>query len=114
MVRDQDRSLRFYLDQLGFQLGTDQHLPSGERWIVIMPPEGSGLLALIKPPENSEDHQRIGRNTGAIFMTNDIRALFAEWSKRNVRFPEPPVQTPWALQASFEDIDGNRFGLVGS
>src|SRR5258708_724653 len=40
-VRDQERSLRFYLDQLGFQLAFDVHLQSGQRWVAVTPPDGS-------------------------------------------------------------------------
>src|SRR5579884_2612740 len=31
-VRDQERSVRFYVDQLGFDLAFDARLQSGERW----------------------------------------------------------------------------------
>lgn len=34
-VRDQDRSLRFYLDQLGFSLVADYRYGSTERWIAV-------------------------------------------------------------------------------
>src|SRR4051794_920917 len=36
-VRDQERSLRFYIDQLGFQLAFDARLQSGERWVAVAP-----------------------------------------------------------------------------
>ena len=39
-VRDQDQSLRFYLDQLGFSLVGDVRLGSGERWVAVAPPDG--------------------------------------------------------------------------
>ena len=31
-VRDQERSIRFYLDKLGFKLAFDARLQSGQRW----------------------------------------------------------------------------------
>jgi catechol 2,3-dioxygenase-like lactoylglutathione lyase family enzyme len=34
-VRDQDRSLRFYVDQLGFNLAIDARLESGDRWVAV-------------------------------------------------------------------------------
>jgi catechol 2,3-dioxygenase-like lactoylglutathione lyase family enzyme len=37
-VRDQDRSLRFYLEQLGFKLAFDARLPSGQRWVAVALP----------------------------------------------------------------------------
>src|SRR6516162_7321714 len=41
MVRDQDRSLRFYVDQLGFRLVADEQVPSGGRWTVVEPSDRS-------------------------------------------------------------------------
>ena len=46
-VRDQDRSLRFYLDQLGFTLAFDVRLQSGQRWVGVAPPDGTAVLTLI-------------------------------------------------------------------
>jgi Glyoxalase/Bleomycin resistance protein/Dioxygenase superfamily len=37
-VRDQDRSLRFYLDQLGFRLVYDSRHGPGERWVAFCAP----------------------------------------------------------------------------
>ena len=45
-VRDQDRSLRFYVDQLGFSLVVDNRFEGGGRWIAVAPPDGSAILAL--------------------------------------------------------------------
>jgi catechol 2,3-dioxygenase-like lactoylglutathione lyase family enzyme len=42
-VRDQDRSLRFYVDQLGFSLVADYRYGSTERWIAVAPPDGSTI-----------------------------------------------------------------------
>ena len=36
-VRDLDRSLAFYLDQLGFRLVVDTRIQSGERWVASLP-----------------------------------------------------------------------------
>jgi len=40
-VRDQERSMRFYLDQLGFRLIVDQRV-AGYRWIEVAPPDEIG------------------------------------------------------------------------
>ena len=47
-VRDQDRSLRFYLDQLGFTLAFDVQLQSGQRWVGVSPPDGTAVLTLCR------------------------------------------------------------------
>jgi catechol-2,3-dioxygenase len=44
-VRDQDRNLRFYVDQLGFSLVADYRYGSNERWIAVAPPPPDGSQA---------------------------------------------------------------------
>src|SRR5215472_10298544 len=77
-VRDQDRSLRFYLDQLGFQLAFDARLESGERSLGVSPPDGTAVLSLVAPKPGSRECQLIGRSTEIVFMTEDVTAKFAE------------------------------------
>src|SRR6188474_3538666 len=89
-VRDQDRSLRFYLDQLGFSLVYDTRLQSGERWVAVAPPDGTAILALVAPKPNSREYKLIGRATQVAFVTDDVLAKFHEWSKRGVKFGHIP------------------------
>src|SRR6201997_5675946 len=77
-VRDQDRSLRFYLDQLGFHLAFDTRLQSGQRWVAVAPPDGSAVLALIAPEPDSKEYKLIGRNTQVVFVTENVAAKFRE------------------------------------
>src|ERR1700724_1356302 len=89
-VRDQDRSLRFYLEQLGFHLAFDTRLQSGERWVAVSPPDGSALLALVAPKPSSPQYKLIGRATQVVFITDDVAAKFHDWSRRGVRFQQTP------------------------
>src|SRR5215471_9274750 len=89
-VRDQDRSLKFYVEQLGFRVAFDAKLQSGERWVAVSPPDGSTVLALIKPRPKSQEAKLIGRSTQIVLLTDDVAARFQEWSKRGVRFPSAP------------------------
>ena len=68
-VKDQDRSLHFYLDQLGFDLALDTQLQSGHRLVAVAPPDGTTVLRLIAPDPDSEDYQLIGRRTPIVFLT---------------------------------------------
>jgi len=125
-VRDQERSRRFFMEKLDFEAIVDAQTPGGGKWIVVAPPAagwltgttGAGLtgMALVVPPEGSAEHQRIGQNTGLSFLTEDVRSLFLEWSRRGVRFPLPPMEPEWgagqARYALFEDVDGNSFSLI--
>src|SRR6266487_3036543 len=137
-VRDQDRSLRVYLDQLGFSLVYDTLLQSGERWVAVAPPDGTAILALVAPKPNSREYKLIGRATQVAFVTDNVIAKYHEWSKRGVRFGrvprlkrikyERPESAPTSAAPSmllgaqspvwggvftrFEDVDGNSFSLV--
>jgi serine phosphatase RsbU (regulator of sigma subunit)/catechol 2,3-dioxygenase-like lactoylglutathione lyase family enzyme len=137
-VRNQDRSLRFYLDQLGFHLALDARLQSGDRWVAVAPPDGSAILSLVVPKPNSQEYKLIGRSTQVVFVTEDVASKFQEWSKRGVRFQSTPrlrrIKYDHKAQAApsnvssmllgegapiwggvfarFRDIDGNTFSLV--
>jgi serine phosphatase RsbU (regulator of sigma subunit)/catechol 2,3-dioxygenase-like lactoylglutathione lyase family enzyme len=128
-VRDQDASLRFYVDQLGFNLAFDARLQSGERWVAVAPPDGSSVLALVAPKPDSKEYRLIGRPTGIVFVAEDVVARFEEWRRRGVRFVFTPrlrrikyegqartaEQSPvWGgVFTRFKDVDGNSFALVG-
>jgi serine phosphatase RsbU (regulator of sigma subunit)/predicted enzyme related to lactoylglutathione lyase len=113
-VRDQERSLRFYLDKLGFRLVVDQCFESGGRWIEVAPPDGSASLSLALAKPDSPVSSLVGRDTQIYFITEDVNAKFHEWSVRGVCFQFPPHVPPWGgTFTRFEDLDGNSFGLAG-
>src|ERR1700730_2149799 len=113
-VRDQDRSLRFYLDQLGFGLVIDNSFEGSGRWVAVAPPDGTAILALVSPKPGSEEYRLIGCSRQVVLVTEDVTVKFDEWSKRGVRFHHPPKTPEWGgTFTSFEDLDGNRFALVG-
>jgi serine phosphatase RsbU (regulator of sigma subunit)/predicted enzyme related to lactoylglutathione lyase len=113
-VRDQERSLRFYVDQLGFRLVVDQRFESGGRWIEIAPPDGNASLSLALATPDSDAYRLIGHDTRIYFITEDVNAKFNEWTRRGVRFHFPPQEPEWGgTFTRFEDVDGNSFGLAG-
>lgn len=113
-VRDQDRSIRFYVDQLGFRVVGDATFSTGARWVGVAPPDGTAILALVAAKPGSEEYARIGRYTQAVFLAEDAQATFEEWSRRGVAFSHPPMQPEWGgAYTTFEDVDGNSFALVG-
>src|SRR5215472_13805202 len=114
-VRDLDRSLHFYVDQLGFELISDKHVTSdGVEWIEVAPPDGSADLALVAPKPDSPEYNLIGGYRWVLFMTEDVQAKYKEWSERGVHFVSPPENATWGgTYTRFEDPDGNAFGLEG-
>ncbi|MGC2526956.1 MAG: SpoIIE family protein phosphatase [Candidatus Acidiferrum sp.] len=137
-VRNHDRSIRFFVDQLGFHLAYDAKLQSGDRLVAVAPPDGSTVLALVVPKPNTPESKLIGRSTHVILITEDVLTKFQEWSKRGVRFHSTPrlkrlkydfekgsgspqadspllgaETTVWgSVVARFRDVDGNTFTLV--
>jgi serine phosphatase RsbU (regulator of sigma subunit)/catechol 2,3-dioxygenase-like lactoylglutathione lyase family enzyme len=136
-VRDVDRSLRFYVEQLGFRLVIDTKLQSGERWVAVAPSDGTTILHLVAPKPKSAEYKLIGRATQVVFVTSDVASKFQEWAKRGVSSLSTPrlrrykyegpsserADSPTILlgrerpiwggvTARFRDVDGNSFSLV--
>jgi phosphoserine phosphatase RsbU/P len=113
-VRDQERSLRFYVDQLGFRVAVDHKFGDGRRWIEVSPPDGNANigLALAEPEANIES--LIHKQATVWFVTEDVTRKYNEWSARGVHFLYPPNVPEWGgIHTRFEDPDGNSFGLAG-
>ena len=114
-VRNHDRSLQFYVDQLGFTVVADARFEFDGRWVAVAPPDGSAVLALVAPKRGSENYKLIGRHTQIAFIAEDINATFELWSSRGVRFHHPPQKSLFGgASAVFSDGDGNSFELLGS
>jgi serine phosphatase RsbU (regulator of sigma subunit) len=138
-VRDQERSLRFYVDTLGFQIAFDANVPSGPRMVAVAPPDGATVLTLIQPSPGTRQYELIGRSTQVVFVTSDVPATYRQWRGRGVRFrntprlrrvaydqPVPadsarsdpsedqrePAPVWGGVFTRFEDVDGNIFALV--
>lgn len=112
-VRDQQKSLHFYLHHLGFELAADTKSPSGERWLAVSPPDGTAIVSLIAPPPDSDEYALIGQPTRVAFFTENLAAKYEEWCKRGVIFTQPPAkESDSRKSATFADIDGNSFLLV--
>jgi serine phosphatase RsbU (regulator of sigma subunit)/catechol 2,3-dioxygenase-like lactoylglutathione lyase family enzyme len=137
-VRNLDRSVDFYVNQLGFQLVFDARTQPNHRWAVVAPPDGQTNLTLSAPDRDSADYKLIGRHTHIAFVTEDVTAKFREWRARGVEFsgtprlkrlhhgvrvlPRDPSQSEssddsagpvWGgVFSRFRDPDGNLFSLV--
>src|SRR5438046_9591419 len=137
-VKDQARSLDFYLNRLGFHIAFDARVGGGERLLAVAPPNGSAVLTLIEAKPDSPQARLIGRATQVVFVTEDLPATYTEWRRRGVHFrnaprlrrvvydrtgdaadPSPAPSTSgqdrfaWGgAFTRFEDVDRNSFALV--
>jgi phosphoserine phosphatase RsbU/P len=135
-VRDLERSLKFYVGQLGFQLVFDARSQPNRHWVVVAPPDGPSNLVLVAPEPGSEQFKLIGHSNLVTFITEDLLGKFREWTRRGVVFQQtprlrrlkqvalartPPVTDSQTSETSpvwggiftrFRDPDGNALSLV--
>lgn len=106
-VSDQDRALKFYTEQLGFEISTDQPLGK-QRWIELRVANSATRVVLFTP-EGHED--RIGTFFNGSIACDNVEATWRQLSQRGVEFVQEPTRQPWGTFAKFRDPDGNTFVL---
>jgi predicted enzyme related to lactoylglutathione lyase len=107
-VKDQDRSLEFYIKMLGFSLICDVPFGMKQRWIELKIPEGNTQIVLFTPEGHEE---RVGTFSNIVFHCKDINATYEELKKRGVEFIHPPKMESWGAFTLFKDVDDNVFCL---
>ena|SRR5947209_580233 len=118
-VSDQDRTLAFFTEKLGFKVAYDHRYGPEFRWLGVAHQEGGTEIVLFRPvasvvgDRTEELNKRIGTWTGIIFLTDDIKQTYQSLRQRGVEFNAEPRQQSWGgWEALFSDPDGNVFHLV--
>ena len=108
-VQDQQRSVEFFTEKLGFRVTTDQPMGPDQRWIELTPP-GGGVRVVPYVVRGGEGHT--GGFGGPVFTCTDVEAAFHELSARGVEFVQPYKVESWGASCVFKDPDGNMFALT--
>jgi len=124
-VADQDRSLEFFVDKLGFEKRVDFVYGGQHRWIEVAPPGAVNTIALVPPSEGASGGGDVAR---CAFATADIEADHATLLARGVAVDADiaragtarsglvssavSVEDPVPAQFFVRDPDGNRFLVV--
>ena len=103
-VTDQNRALAFY-ETLGFQKTSDRSFDEEYRWLTVTPPGAQTGITL------QQDASRAG-TCSFVYTTDDIGALYDQWSEKGIAFTEPPTPQMWGIQALLDDPDGNGIVVV--
>ena len=107
-VRNQDASLKFFTEKMGFKVATDQFFSEKQRWIELMIPGAETGLALFTP----EGHEnRVGEFQPLSFWCDDVFATAKIMKANGVEFEKDPKSESWGTSAIFKDVDGNKFVL---
>ena len=107
-TRDQARALKFYTEQLEFEVSTDQPFDNRQRWIELRIAHSQTRVVLFTP----EGHEsRIGTFFNGSLACDDVPATYRQLRQRGVEFLGEPQTQPWGTFAMFKDPDGNQFVL---
>jgi catechol 2,3-dioxygenase-like lactoylglutathione lyase family enzyme len=106
-VTDQDRSLAFYREKLGFETRMDAAFGEGERWVEVAPPGSSTTIALAQV----RDGFPAGVDTGVRLSTEDATADHAALQTRGVDVDPEIIPYPVPM-FTLRDPDGNRLYIV--
>lgn len=107
-VRNQDASLEFYTNKLGFKVITDSPFDDRQRWIELGLPRAETKLVLFTA---QGQESMIGGFMNVTFMADDVEATAREMKARGVEFVQEPQKADWGTAAIFKDRDGNQFVL---
>jgi catechol 2,3-dioxygenase-like lactoylglutathione lyase family enzyme len=105
-VSNQERSLAFFTEKLGFKVMTDQEFDENQRWIELGIGNSQTAIVLFTPDEHAA---RIGTFSGLSFKCDDVEKTYDELIERGVEFVQPPKRESWGTSALFKDPDGNLF-----
>jgi len=120
-VRDQDESLAFYVNKLGFRIHTD--VKNGNfRWLTVQHPEQPsfqlGLFSTDSPMHDAATAQTLkeilakGAMPPLVLTVNDCRATYDQMRKRGVEFMQEPIERFGTVDAGFRDPSGNSWKMI--
>lgn len=122
-VTDQNRSLRFYVEKLGFEKRFDFPY-SGGKWIEVAPPGAAHRVALVPSSEGKADSSKRTYCAFEVRSADETHAALREigvyvseiarkGSKRTGLFSEAgSIADPVPTQFFIRDPDGNQFLIV--
>ncbi len=116
-VADQNRTLEFLTETLGFELTADVPYGDGRRWVEVSPPGARTHVAIagVEPATLQVLRERAGRMTHGWFDCDDLDATCADLRARNVEIVVEPEAAPWRENSRWAQIrghDGNLYGLT--
>lgn len=120
IVRDYDAAIRFFVDVLQFELAEDTPSLTNDgrpkRWVVVRPIGGHTGLLLARADGDGQT-STIGRQfagrVGLFLRVDDFEAAHQRMVANGVTFVSPARDEPYGRVAVFEDLEGNRWDLLG-
>jgi catechol 2,3-dioxygenase-like lactoylglutathione lyase family enzyme len=120
IVREYEPAIRFFVNVLGFDLVEDVPALTNDgrpkRWVVVRP-RGAVTGILLARADGAEQQAAIGAQfagrVGLFLRVDDFDATHARLAAAGVTLVSPARDEPYGRVAVFEDIEGNRWDLLG-
>jgi len=117
VVKDYDEAIDFYVTKLNFELIEDTYqAEQDKRWVVVAPPNSSGVTLLLARASKPEQNDFIGNQAGGrVFLflnTDDFWRDYEHMKSVGIKFIREPKEQDYGLVAVFEDLYGNRWDLL--
>ena len=109
-VKDQQESLNFWIEKLGFEVICDIKLESNLRWVEIAPISSNSSINLY--PKSLISKKDLKPMPVIVFRTDDIRSTFNNLKTKGVTFSRNPLKSILGIYAMFKDLDGNEFLIL--
>lgn len=112
IVHNQDEALAFYTEKLGFVVTESHKAPDGTYfWLTIAPTKESTVALTLLLPQQPEDKDVIGKQTGNIplfiLLTDDCHAMAQKLNAHGITFIKQPTAEFWGIDALIKDLYGN-------
>jgi lactoylglutathione lyase len=113
IVSDQDVSLNFFVNKLGWEKRIDNMMGPDFRFLTVAPIGGETELVL-GPAHIYGGKPGTGIENGISLTVENFDETYETLVSRGVRFTKPPEEMPWGDKATqMLDPDGNTFFLAG-
>lgn len=120
IVRDYDEAIKFFTEVLDFVVSEDSPSLTNDgrpkRWVVVRP-RGGETGILLAQADGQQQKESVGRQfagrVGLFLRVDDFDSAYAKMMRAGVRFVTGPRDEIYGRVAVFEDLEGNRWDLLG-
>lgn len=112
-VNNQDETLKFWTEKVGFSVVSEQDNGQGMRWIEIAPTKEAETSIILHNKELiAKMEPELNLNTPSLmFYTEDIDQLYKDFSDKNITVGEM-VEMPTGKVFNFADNEENYFAVI--
>ncbi|HEU4445262.1 MAG TPA: VOC family protein [Nitrososphaeraceae archaeon] len=113
-VEDQQDSLKFWTDKIGFKVKANHPMDPNANWIELGPPhslqakEMQPCCSIVIYPKSMMPNWK-ELKPSIVFLCDDVEKTYTELKSKGVKFIEEPKKMAWGTYAKFVDIDGMNF-----